>query len=1036
MKQIYISSLVVVLMILTSNGLNAKNYWQDPKINEENRLPMRSAFFAYESETKAIENIKEHSDNFFSLNGVWKFNWVKDAGQRPVDFYTLNFNDKNWNSIEVPGVWELNGYGSPQYVNNGYGWRNQYKNDPPTVPEKNNHVGTYRKEINLPNSWKGKQIIAHFGSITSNISLYVNGKYVGYSEDSKLEAEFDITKYLHSGKNLIAFQVFRWCDGTYLEDQDFWRFSGVSRDCYLFARNNVHIRDIKVTPDLVNNYTDGSLAIKLDLAASSSVELQLLDAEGSIVEKDGVSGSGIHIVNMEVSNPDKWTAETPNLYTLIATLRSGKEVKEVIPIQVGFRKVEMKDNQLCVNGKPILIKGVNRHELDPDGGYVVSPERMEQDILMMKRFNINAVRTCHYPDDNLWYELCDKYGLYVVAEANIESHGMGYGDETLAKNPLFAKAHLERNERNVLRNYNHPSVIVWSLGNEAGFGSNFEACYNWIKDYDYSRPVQYEQAHGNEFTDIFCPMYYDYERSEQYAKSDNDKPLIQCEYAHAMGNSGGGFDIYWNMIRKYPLYQGGFIWDFADQSIRWKDKEGEDFYAYGGDFNPYDASDNNFLDNGLVNPDRIPNPHMYEVGYYYQSIWTTPIDLKLGKIEVYNEYSFRNLNDIYLQWEILLDGKMQQTGIINDLNIEPQQKVLLDLGVHISDDTKAKEVLLNVSYKLKRAEQLLPAKYEIAKQQFSVKDWKNNDITIKNKEETNKIVEQPIIDNSDFNYLLVKGANFAIDFDRESGYLCRYLVDGNRILEDGSVLKPDFWRAPTDNDFGAQLESKYKVWKNPDVKLESLKSAVTSGGLIEVKAMYDMPDVGAKLKLSYLINNEGAIEVTQQLEASPSQKIPDMFRFGMTMEMPKAYQSIKYYGRGPVENYADRKDSEFLGIYKQTVDEQAYSYIRPQETGTKSDVRWWEQTMQNGEGVSFTSDYPYSISALNYTQESLDDGDYKDQRHFSDVQKSDFVTICIDKKQMGLGCVNSWGALPFEDFRIPYANYKFNFVIKPIKNVF
>ena len=575
--------LACCLSLLGTAAFAQKNEWRDPNVNEINRAPMHTNYFAYEDENSALKGCKESSGNFMTLNGNWKFFWVKNADMRPTDFYQVNFNDKGWDNLKVPGLWELNGYGDPIYVNVGYPWRSQFKNNPPEVPTENNHVGSYRKEIMVPADWKGKEIFAHFGSVTSNMYLWVNGQFVGYSEDSKLEAEFNLTKYLKPGKNLIAFQVFRWCDGTYLEDQDFLRLSGVGRDCYLYARTPKYIQDIRVTPDLDAQYKDGTLNVSLNLKGSGTVDLKLLDKAGKEVATSSVKGSGKVSTDMAISNPEKWTAETPVLYTLIATLKNGSNTTEVIPVKVGFRKIELKNAQILVNGQPVLFKGADRHEMDPDGGYVVSPERMIQDIKVMKEYNINAVRTCHYPDNNLWYDLCDKYGIYVVAEANVESHGMGYGDKTLAKNPLFAKAHMERNRRNVQRGYNHPSIIFWSLGNEAGMGPNFEACYTWIKNEDKSRAVQYEQARTSEFTDIYCPMYRDYKGSEEYCKGDIDKPLIQCEYAHAMGNSQGGFKEYWDLIRKYPKYQGGFIWDFVDQSLRWKTKDGVPFYAYGGD---------------------------------------------------------------------------------------------------------------------------------------------------------------------------------------------------------------------------------------------------------------------------------------------------------------------------------------------------------------------------------------------------------------------------------------------------------------------
>lgn len=1026
----------VLICALASVGLTAfaqQPEWQDPNVNAINRAAMHTNYFAYESEQAALKGCRLASDNYMTLNGTWKFNWVQNADQRPTDFYKVDFNDKGWDNIQVPGVWELNGYGDPIYVNVGYPWRSQYKNNPPYVPTVNNHVGTYRKEIELPADWKGRQIMAHFGSVTSNMYLWVNGKFVGYSEDSKLEAEFDLTKYLRPGKNIIAFQVFRWCDGTYLEDQDFFRYSGVGRDCYLYTRTANHIEDIRITPDLDAQYKEGTLQIDIQMKGKGTVDLKLLDKEGKEVTTAQVKGSGKQTASMTVSNPAKWTAETPNLYTLVANLQENGKIIESIPVKVGFRKIELKNGQILVNGQAVLFKGADRHEMDPDKGYVVSRERMIQDIKRMKELNINAVRTCHYPDNNLWYDLCDEYGIYVVAEANIESHGMGYGDETLAKNPLFAKAHLERNQRNVQRGYNHPSIIFWSLGNEAGFGPNFEACYKWIKAEDKTRAVQYEQAGTNEYTDIFCPMYYSYESCENYSKGNIDKPLIQCEYAHAMGNSQGGFKEYWDLVRKYPKYQGGFIWDFVDQSARWYTKDGKEFYGYGGDFNRYDASDNNFQNNGLISPDRVPNPHAHEVGYIYQNIWVKPVDLQKGEISIYNENFFRDLSDFYVEWQLLANGEVLQSGIINDLKVGPQQTVNQKLNYTLDNICPCKEVLLNVAFKLKNTETLLPAGFAVAQQQLSVREYKAPENLLTEKKITHDYTPAPVVEDNDSYYLIVKGENFHIDFERRNGYLSLYDVNGLSILDEGAQLTPNFWRAPTDNDMGAGLQKKYLAWKNPEIKLTSLEHA-TENGLVVVTAKYDMPTVSAKLTLTYRINKEGAIEVTQSMTTDKNAKVSNMFRFGMRAALNKNLSNIQYYGRGPIENYSDRNNSTNIGKYAQTVDEQFYSYIRPQETGTKTDIRWWNQTNKGGNGIQLVGKTPFSASALHYTMESLDDGLEKDQRHSELVPQTDCVNFCIDKVQMGLGCVNSWGALPLDKYMVPYQDYEFTFVIKPIQN--
>lgn len=1005
--------------------------WQDPEVNAVNRAPMHANFFAYESTDMALGEIKEKSGNFMSLNGTWRFFWVKDADARPTDFWKTDFNDKGWDQLQVPAVWELNGYGDPIYVNVGYAWRNQFENNPPYVPVEDNHVGSYRREITVPADWKGKEIMAHFGAVSSNMYLWVNGKFVGYSEDSKLEAEFNLTPYLKPGqKNVIAFQVFRWCDGSYLEDQDFFRYTGVARDCYLYARNKKHIEDIRVTPDLDSEYKDGTLDVKLQLKGNSNVTLELLDAQNKVVATAETKGSGKLSATINLKNPYKWTAETPYLYTLRATLREGNKVSEVIPVKVGFRKIELKNAQLLVNGQPILIKGADRHEMDPDGGYHVSRERMIQDIQIMKQFNLNAVRTCHYPDDNFWYDLCDKYGIYVVAEANIESHGMGYGEKTLAKNPSYKKAHLERNQRNVQRGFNHPSIIFWSLGNEAGYGPNFEAAYDWIKAEDPSRAVQFEQAGIEGKTDIYCPMYARYDWCEEYATDDKyQKPMIQCEYAHAMGNSQGGFKKYWELIRKYPKLQGGFIWDFVDQSCRWTGKNGKMIYAYGGDFNRFDASDNNFCDNGLISPDRKPNPHMYEVGYYYQNIWTTARDLSKGEISVYNENFFRDLSAYALEWEVLKDGIAVRSGRVENLNVAPREtaSLTLDLGQTDGDG----EWLLNVKYIQKNREGLIPAGHIVAKAQLEISGYQAPSMELKNVAESNLAVVAPCIKNENSNRMVVAGEHFNIQFNKQNGYMDKYAVNGTDLIKEGEALTPNFWRAPTDNDFGAGLQQKYAAWKNPGIKLLSLKGEIKDAMAV-VSAEYEMENVSAKLSLTYFINNKGAVKVVQKMTADKSAKVANMFRFGMQMVMPKTFEKISYYGRGPVENYADRKSCTDLGIYNQQVKDQFYAYIRPQENGTKSDIRWWKQTNAAGQGLCFVAEAPFSASALHYTIDSLDSGWTKVQEHSNEVEEADLVNLLIDKVQMGLGCVDSWGALPEPQYMLPYGDYEFTFIMTPV----
>lgn len=1017
-----------IALLLVSAGVYAAapswNEWRNPELNSMNRAPMHTAHFVYANPEEASSGCYKESSNYLSINGLWRFNWVRDADSRPTDFFRTDFNDAGWDKFPVPGVWEMHGYGDPIYVNIGYAWKNQFRNDPPNVPVKDNHVGSYRKEIEIPADWTGKEITAHFGSVTSNIYLWINGKFVGYSEDSKLEAEFDVTPYLKPGKNLFAFQVFRWCDGTYLEDQDFFRYSGTARDCYLYAREKAGIRDIRVIPDLDKEYKDATLEVEVQLKGNCEVSLVLTDCQGRTVAEGGVKGSGAQKTVLNVENPAKWTAETPALYTLTATVVSKGGPAETVPVKVGFRKIEMTNGQVLVNGQPVLFKGANRHELDPDGGYVVSEERMLQDILRMKQLNINAVRTCHYPDDNLWYDLCDKYGLYVVAEANVESHGMGYGPETLARNSSYAKAHLERNQRNVQRGYNHPCITFWSMGNEAGFGPNFEACYKWIKNEDKTRPVQYERAELHPETDVYCPMYLDYNGCEKYSKSNPDRPLIQCEYAHAMGNSMGGLKEYWDLIRKYPAYQGGFIWDFVDQSNHWTNSEGVAIYGYGGDFNKYDGSDVNFNDNGIIGPDRQFNPHAFEVRHIYQNIWVSAEGE--GAIKVYNENFFKDLSNYYLEWELLSDGYAVQKGIIYDLDVAPQKSVVIDPG-YDKNLCKGNEWLLNVSCRLKKAEYPLPAGWEAAYNQIVLNPYNFPEAVI--------VAEgsAPQICDKDFNYLIINGEDFRIDFNRKDGWMSRYEVGSEQLLCEDSVLKPNFWRAPTDNDFGAGLQHRFKAWKSPQMKLESLATA-EGEGIVTIYASYSFTEIPATLAMTYEINGKGVVKVTEKMEMNG--KATDLFRFGMKMDMPSGYDRVEYYGRGPWENYPDRMNSSQIGLWRQSVEEQFYPYIRPQETGTKSDLRWWKVLNLSGNGLKFHSCAPFSASALEYAQEDLDEGPEKIQRHSPEVPKAGHTCVNIENAQFGLGCINSWHAWPREEYRTHAENREFVFIMEPVRHQF
>ena len=1027
---------IACLMALQSFAADKTPVWKDPTVNQVNREQRHAVFFAFESEDLAKQGDKTKSSRYLSMEGMWKFNFVKNHQDAPKDFFGLKYDDSKWVDFPVPGLFELNGYGDKIYKNIGYAWGTTFKSNPPYIGETNNYTGSYRRTFELPADWKGQEVFYHVGSATSNLSLWVNGKYVGYSEDSKVAAEFNITKYLKPGKNLIAMQVMRWCDGSYLEDQDFWRFTGIAREVYLYATPKTHIEDLTMTQDWVVDSKRG--IIKFDVKTKGNAK-----ATAKVIFDDGQISSEFE-PNHEIylNNVKPWSAETPNLYTVLVTLKQGDKVLEVIKQRVGFRHIEIKGGQLLINGQPILIKGADRHELDPDGGYLVSVERMIQDIKIMKYLNINAVRTCHYPDDPRWYDLCDEYGIYVTAESNIESHGMGYGEGTLAKREDYAKAHIERQEGNMCSFKNHPSIIVWSLGNEAGYGPNFEKAYDWVKAYDNTRPVQYEQAGQNGKTDIFCPMYYGYEDCERYSKGNNPRPLIQCEYAHAMGNSMGGFKEYWDVIRKNAKYQGGYIWDFVDQGLRDKSKiTGKEIFTYGGDYGRYPASDYNFNCNGIIAPDRRLNPHAYEVRYYYQNVWVADKGLKDGKIEIYNENFFKTLDDLELEWFVggasgnhHHDGDRPEgmtfghggTFAINGIAPQQRKVVTIDAMKQIIERVLGhhgdQEIFVIFQFKAKETQPLIEKGQVVARQQFVLNPYQFPEL---------KTEEAEVQKEETDSYVMLEAGGTTLTIGKRNGWIDYLDVDGEPMLIDRESIMPEFWRAPTDNDYGARLQNRFAVWKNPQMRMKKLDVDDN-----QIEATYEMPDVKAELKMTYTLTKEGEVIVREQLKADKEAKTSQMFRYGMQLQMPKQFDRVQYYGRGPVENYCDRNNSEFIGVYNNKVADEYYSYIRPQESGNHTDIRWFRVINENGKGLEFYSNAPMEASALNYLMSDLDDGPNKDKkigRHSGDLTERPLTQVHIQQRQMGLGCVNSWGAWPRREYQMPYQDYDFTFAIRPLK---
>lgn len=1028
-------SLCLAMLSMSSGALaQSESRWQNVNINQQNREPRRANFFAFENLEKAQSFDKKKSANYLSMEGMWKFNFVKDHNKRPANFFALKYDDSQWKDFPVPGLFELNGYGDATYKNIGYAWATQFDPNPPYISELNNYTGSYRRTFELPKDWKGKDVYFHVGSATSNLTLWVNGKYVGYSEDSKVAAEFNISKYLKPGKNLIAMQVMRWCDGSYFEDQDFWRFTGIAREVYLYARPKLHAADIRLNAALENNYQDGVLNYKVSLkGGKTDVAITLCDKDGKqIAQATGAQGV------IKVPKVNAWTAETPYLYKAYITLKNKQGAAEVIPQKVGFRNVEIKNAQLLINGQPVLVKGADRHEMDPDGGYVVSLERMIQDIKIMKQLNINAVRTSHYPCDPRWYDLCDEYGIYITAEANLESHGMGYEEKSLAKFPEYIVPHIERNEGNVKPLINHPSVIVWSLGNESGYGVNFEKAYDWVKACDKTRPAQYERGGYDSKTDIYCPMYIGYEESESYCKSNGTKPYIQCEYAHAMGNSEGGFKEYWDLIRKYPKYQGGYIWDFVDQGLRDKSPvTGKEIFTYGGDYGRYPGSDYNFNCNGIIAPNRRLNPHAYEIQYVLQNVWIKDFDAENGSFNVYNENFFKNIDDLSLTATLFANGvKLTTVAIPDTKGIAPQATKMVKSEALKSAIEKAEaehateEITINFAFASDGSQPLVDKGQVMARQQIVLNGYEFDKVDAPANTGSKIEVEET---NS---YVKVSAERMSVTIGKKTGMIDYLDVDGEPMLKFRESMTPEFWRAPTDNDYGASLQKKMRVWKNPQMNLKSFDKSESKDSVV-LTANFEMPEVKAELMLRYRINAAGEVTVTEKMTTDKEAKVADLFRYGMQLQMPSSFSKLEYYGRGPEENYIDRHSSSFIGKYEANVKDEYYPYVRPQESGNHTDIRYFSIfNPTTGKGITFEGYAPMECSAIPYLVEDLDAGIEKEHawgQHSGDLVEKGLVQLHIQQRQFGLGCIDSWGASPMEKYRMHYQDRCFSFVIKAKK---
>jgi len=1026
--------------------------WENPEMIGQNKEAPHATMISFPDEKSALENIKNSSPNVLSLDGTWKFNLVKSPDQRPYWFFKDNYDTRDWDDISVPSNWEMKGYDVPIYVNITY----PHKKDPPRIQHDYNPVGSYKRTFIVPSGWKEKEVFLHFGGVASAFYVWINEQLVGYSQDSKTPAEFNVTEFLKRGENTIAVEVYRWCDGSYLEDQDFWRMSGIQRTVFLHARPKAYIRDFFAVGDLHENYSDGLLKFSVE-AAGGDKEGEDVDIVVSLIDEGktlATSKLATRIKNgivqesftQNIPQVKTWSAETPYLYTLLISLKKPDgEIMETVGTKIGFRKVEIKDSQLLVNGKAVYLKGTNLHEHDDINGHVIDENMILKDIRVMKSHNINAVRTSHYPQQELWYEMCDKYGLYLIDEANIESHGIGYNkDVTLADKPEWAAAHMARMQAMVERDKNHPSVIIWSLGNEAGDGNNFLNNYKWAKQRDPSRPVQYERAEKStntteRHTDIVCPMYARIEHLEAYAKDEqNDRPLILCEYAHAMGNSTGNLQDYWDIIEKYPKLQGAFVWDWVDQGILTSNEAGEKYWAYGGDFGEEGVpSDGNFCCNGLTWPDRSPKPGLAEVKKVYQYIGFEPVDLNNGLIKIRNKYDFTDLSSFNFDWEIIADGSVVQSGKISFPGLKPGNDLLVKIPVNKIVPLPATEYFLNIKASRSEEWNLVPEGHVYATAQFLLAEGRKGDPI---SPATTDILQK----TTEGTKLTIAGNDMKVIFDLESGRIASYIYKGKELFLKGP--EPDFWRAPTDNDYGYGMERWMGVWRKAGEKAVVTKADISqpAPGKVVVAFGYDIPAPDstklAGYATTYTVFAGGDLVVSNKFE-KVSEKIPELPRMGMQMQLPEEFSNLKWFGRGPHENYSDRKTAAEVGVYESSVADQYVPYIRPSENGYRTDTRWLSLTDDSGTGILVCGNPLISFSALHNIHDDFESpGNLSRYRkdaksantHTDDVKPRELVNLNVDLGQMGVGGDDSWGARIHEEYRLMERHYEYSFRIRPV----
>jgi len=1033
--------IAMLLCLCFQNNLDAQQIsvpdWENPLLTSLNTVKPHVSYVPYDTEAQAIKNNPAESSLFFLLNGKWKFKLSDNYTQVPEGFFKTGFDASSWNMIDVPSTWEVQGYSYPIYTNIPYEFYS--KNPlPPHVPYDYNPVGTYLTQITVPETFKGKNVFIHFGAVKSFLYIWLNGKYIGFSKDSKTPAEFDLTPYLKAGSNTLALQVFRWSDGSYLECQDMWRMSGINRDVFLYARPQTYVRDFFAKGNLKENYTNGNLELDVLFNKISAEDAENLKLQINLYDKNNMTrpvSSETVLLNQALAKDSlhyekaihvvkKWTAETPDLYLLTLTLldQNGKCI-ESLSNRIGFRTSEIKNGLLLINGAAIKIKGVNRHEFDPVKGHVIPREMMLLDVKLMKQNNINAVRTSHYPNDPYWYELCDEYGLYVIDEANIESHGMGYEpDKTLGNNPVWLNAHIDRTRRMLERDKNHPSVIIWSLGNEAGDGCNFQATYKWIKTRDLSRPVQYERAGLEWNTDIYCPMYESVAGILEYASKKQDRPLIQCEYAHAMGNSTGNLIDYWDAINSHEQLQGGFIWDWVDQGLQKFDSTGRKYWAFGGDFGPKDVpSDGNFCTNGLVFPDRIPHPALAEVKKVYQYVKFNAIDLQKPSFRLTNKYAFNDLKNSQLNWVITENGISVSKGILATENITPGASRDYTVPWKAPSAKPGKIYHLNLNLITSDDRPLLGKGHILASEQF--------ELPFTTLQAELKASSLPSLTTTESgNTITVKGKTFAVEFDKTTGTIASFTYNGHALIEQGPL--PNFRRAPLDNDVGNKMFIKCKPWwdASENRKINSVVLDKANEKAIKLVVSFTFPDANITMTTIYTITGKGDILFENSLKAG--ENLPWIPRLGMNMQLKGSLNQVDWLGRGPFENYVDRKTAAFVGKYHSTTDEMYTAYVRPQENGYRTDVKWFSINDGKSMGIYFEGSPNLGFSALPYTYDDLK-GFVQSGKHGNLLQKQSFTDLNLDYMQCGVGGDNSWGAWPMEKYLIPAKDYTWWYRMRP-----